>query len=166
MLRNFRFLIPEKLAGMAHPGSGDVLVDSLEALRDNGIGAIVSLEEEGLANDVLARHGFAYRHYPIDDFGAPTLAQASDFVEFVDEQIDRGHGVAAHCWAGIGRTGTMLACYLIWRGESATVATRKIRLWGGIESSDQVSFLIEFEAVCRSEKEEPDTDETEDEEKD
>lgn len=155
MLRNFRFLIPGKLAGMAHPGWRERLPDSLGALRDKGIGAIVSLDEEGLADDILAEHGFAYRHFPIEDFSAPTIDQARAFAAFVDEQIAQGRGVAAHCWAGIGRTGTMLACYLIWTGESAEAATRRIRRWGGIETREQESFLIEFEAVCGAERETP-----------
>jgi len=151
MLRNFRFLIKGKLAGMGHPGYRDTLPKALEDLRRKGIGAIVSLDEEGLPDDLVAQHGFVYRHYPIDDFGAPSLEQAKAFVRFVDEQLARGHGVAAHCWAGIGRTGTMLACYLIHQGRSSREAKREVRCLGGIESREQEDFLFEFEAVCRTE---------------
>jgi len=152
MLRNFRFLIPDKLAGMGHPGWTDQLPQALEALKEKGIGAIVSLDETGLLDDVVAQHGFAYRHYPIDDFCPPTLEQARAFVGFVDEQIRKGRAVVAHCWAGIGRTGTMLACYLIHQGDSADNAIREVRRWGGIETREQEAFLIDFEAVCRAEQ--------------
>jgi atypical dual specificity phosphatase len=152
MLRNFRFLIKGKLAGMAHPGFRDTLPESLADLRRKGIGAIVSLDEEGLRDDVVAQHGFAYRHYPIDDFCAPSVEQAKAFVRFVDEQLALGHGVVAHCWAGIGRTGTMLGCYLIHRGQSAEEAQRKVRRLGGIESREQEDFLREFEIICEAKR--------------
>ncbi|KPL12101.1 hypothetical protein AMJ85_01990 [candidate division BRC1 bacterium SM23_51] len=151
MLRNFRFLIKNELAGMGHPGDRHRLAETLCALRQEGIGAIVSLDEEGLPDDVVAQHGFVYRHYPIDDFCAPTLEQAGAFVRFVDEQLADGRAVVAHCWAGIGRTGTMLACYLIHRGQSAGEAQRKVRRLGGIESREQEQFLREFEQAWRNE---------------
>jgi atypical dual specificity phosphatase len=153
MLRNFRFVIEGKLAGMGHPGYRDTLPHTLQELRKRGIGALVSLDEEGLPDDLVAKAGFRYRHFPVDDFRAPSLAQAKAFVEFVDGEIEHGHGVVAHCWAGIGRTGTMLACYLIHQGQSAVNAVRKVRGLGGIESHEQESFLYEFEAACRVERE-------------
>jgi len=149
MLRNFRFVVKGKLAGMAHPGYRDTLPKALEELRRKGIGAIVSLDEEGLPDDLVADHGFAYRHYPVDDFSAPSMEQAKAFVQFVDEQLGRGHAVVAHCWAGIGRTGTLLACYLIHTGHSAREAENMVRRIGGIESREQEDFLIEFEALDR-----------------
>jgi len=151
MLRNFRFLIKGKLAGMAHPGYRDTLPKVLEDLRHKGIRAIVSLDEEGLLDDVVAEHGFAYRHYPIDDFCPPTIEQAKAFVKFVDEQLALGHAVVAHCWAGIGRTGTLLACYLIHLGHPADEAKREVRRFGGIESREQEDFLRQFESACRAE---------------
>jgi len=151
MLRNFRFLIRGKLAGMGHPGWREQLPDTLEALRREGIKAIVSLDEEGLPDDLVAQYGFEYRHFPIDDFCAPTVEQARAFVRFVDDQLTRGRSVVAHCWAGIGRTGTMLACYLINSGQSAEEAQRKVRPLGGIESREQETFLREFERLCREE---------------
>jgi len=150
VLRNFRYVIKGKLAGMGHPGFRDTLPQTLEELRRKGITAIVSLDEEGLPDDVIAANGFAYGHYPIDDFCAPSMAQANAFVQFVDEQLAIGHNVVAHCWAGIGRTGTMLACYLIHIGQSAGEAERKIRRFGGIESHEQEEFLREFEDACRN----------------
>ena len=152
MLRNFRFLIENKLAGMGHPGDRSNLPETLHALRCRGIGAVVSLDEEGLPDDVVAQSGFEYRHFPIDDFCAPTVEQAKAFARFVDEQLARGHAVVAHCWAGIGRTGTMLACYLIHGGQPADEAQRKVRRLGGIESREQERFLCEFERACRDER--------------
>jgi atypical dual specificity phosphatase len=149
MLRNFRYIIPDQLAGMAHPGWRDRLPAALAELRECGITTVVSLDEEGLADDILAEHGFEYRHYPVDDFCAPTIEQAEDFCRFVDEQLAKGSAVAVHCWAGVGRTGTMLACYLIHRGDSVGEAISKVREKGGLETPEQEEFLYEFEAVDR-----------------
>jgi len=152
MLRNFRFLIKGKLAGMAHPGWGEDLSETLDALRRKGVGAIVSLDEDGLPEALLAEYDFAYRHFPIEDFRAPTVEQAREFARFVDEQNARGRAVVAHCWAGVGRTGTMLAAYLVCHGVSAPEAIRRVRRLGGIESAEQENFLYAFEAICRSER--------------
>ncbi|MBM3333487.1 dual specificity protein phosphatase family protein [Candidatus Sumerlaeota bacterium] len=166
VLRNFRFLLKDKLAGMGHPGYRDTLPEALAELRRKGIGAIVSLDEEGLPDDLVAEHGFIYRHYPIEDFRAPSLQQAQAFVQFVDQQLAEGRAVVAHCWAGIGRTGTMLACYLVHRGQSLAEAERRVARFGGIETREQREFVRRFEESCRgkhSDRSKPDdslTDET------
>lgn len=149
MLRNFRFIVPGKLAGMGHPGFRDRLPKTLRKLKARGITAIVSLEEEGLPEDFLAEWEMAYRHFPIDDFCPPTIDQAQAFCAFVDEQVSAGGAVAAHCWAGIGRTGTMLACYLIHKGWGADRAIQEVRKTGGIESAEQVAFLHQFAEALR-----------------
>jgi len=149
MLRNFRFILPGQLAGMAHPGFRDQLPDTLRALAEQGVRAVVSVDEEGLPDDLLSAHEFAYRHFPVDDFCPPSIEQAEAFCRFVDEQVSQGTGVSVHCWAGIGRTGTMLAAYLVHKGFSAAEAIRRVRTRGGIESREQEDFLFEFEAVHR-----------------
>jgi len=153
MLRNFRFFIPGRLAGMGHPGYRRELTETLDELRRQGVTALVSLDEEGVPDDIIAEQGFAYRHYPCDDFCAPTVEQADDFCRFVDEQNAQGKAVAVHCWAGRGRTGTMIAAYLIHQGESAARALHDVRRYGGIETPGQEAFLYEFEAIRRAKEE-------------
>src|SRR5213594_3320997 len=63
--------------------------------------------------------GFAFLCLPIPDGHAPTMEQAPEFVRFVNEQRKIQRPVAVHCEAGLGRTGTMLAVYLIAQGQSA-----------------------------------------------
>src|SRR5437899_12637117 len=60
-------------------------------------------------------------------FVAPSLDQVDDFVAFVASKIAEGKKVLVHCFAGRGRTGTMLAAYLIHKGMSAEAAVREIR---------------------------------------
>jgi protein tyrosine phosphatase (PTP) superfamily phosphohydrolase (DUF442 family) len=145
-LHNFGYVLDGKLAGMAHPGYGGGLGLALDELRAQGFTAVVSLDEAGLSPEVVQQHGLAHRHIPVPDFHPPTQGQADAFVAFVTEQLEQGGQVVAHCQAGIGRTGTMLAAYLISTGmtaDEAIAATRR-RNPHSVESDDQREFLEQY----------------------
>ncbi len=154
MPANFSFLIPGVLAGSASPGTMGPLTNELEAARRQGIRAIVSLTEEPLPAAVLNEAGFKYLHLPVEDFTAPTLGQMREFCRFVDEVRGEGGAVLTHCRAGVGRTGTMLAAYLIKEGESAEQAIAKVRRKrpGSIETGPQQDSLLDFEEALRKGK--------------
>src|SRR5881392_3632984 len=126
MLRNFSF-IDNTIAGCAHPAGSGSCDGALEELKEKGIRAIVSLDEEGLPLYVIADHGFHYLHLPIPDFGSPTPEQMNQFFNFVDREQAEGNSIAVHCGAGYGRTGTALACYLVRKGQSPDEAIRQVR---------------------------------------
>jgi atypical dual specificity phosphatase len=91
--------------------------------------------------------GFEFKCLPIGDGQPPTLAQAWEFIEFVDSCRLRKLPVAVFCEAGIGRTGTMVSCYLIHSGMSATQSIAHTR-WkepAAVEAKRQILFLEEFE---------------------
>jgi atypical dual specificity phosphatase len=149
---NFSYVIPGKLAGMARPGVAEELEGELSLLKRQGIDAIVSLTQEPLSAPVLHRQKFAYLHLPLPDFTAPTPAQIAKFVAFVRQQNDEHHAVAVHCGAGMGRTGTLLACYLVSLGESADEAVSSVRSIrpGSIETPEQEDCIRHYEASLRS----------------
>ncbi len=144
--RGFLWLKKGRLAGTPRPGVFFDVDYDLEALRRVGVNVLVSLTETPMDNAALDRFGISGIWSPIPDMGAPPIEQAMDLCESINARMREGDVVAVHCRAGLGRTGTILATYLIWEGESALGALESVRRveprW--VQSEDQVSFLEEF----------------------
>ena len=149
---NFSYVIPGQLAGCAQPGRYSDLRSDLSGLGRQGIGAIVSLTERPL--DAVAARDFGFRmlHLPVPDFTAPTRGQVDRFVAFVDGCLADGLAVVVHCGAGMGRTGTMLACYLVSRGElpADAIDTVRSRRPGSIETPEQERCIVDFHKNVKS----------------
>jgi atypical dual specificity phosphatase len=149
-VESFSWVIPRQLAGMARPGLwGDVGRD-LKALARAGVGAVVSLTETPLEAQALGQAKLEILHLPVPDFTPPTQAQIDTFVAFARGAIDRKVAVAVHCTGGLGRTGTMLACYLAALGESAAEAIESVRRIrpGSIETAGQEDCIREYARRC------------------
>ncbi len=143
---NFSFVLPKRLAGLADPGRDEALEQTLATLRDRGIGGLVSLTEEPPGAEALARAGIEPLHLPVPDFAAPTIRQVTSFVLFVDRLTGENRAVAVHCGAGQGRTGTMLACYLVHDGASPDEAIRRVRALrpGSVETLEQEDAIYRY----------------------
>lgn len=149
---NFSYVIPGRLAGCAEPGRFSDLRSDLSGLSRQGIGAVVSLTERALDAGALRDFGFRSLHLPVPDFTAPTRGQIDEFVAFVNYCQDDDIAVVVHCGAGMGRTGTMLACYLVSTGASAADAIRNVRSArpGSIETADQERCVADFQKSVKS----------------
>ncbi len=159
-VHNFYWLYEGMVAGSARPGGeigrhGTVLAgktlresidDDLRWLRTQGIGAILSLTETPLPTDALEHHELVSLHLPIDDQTAPTQIELLAALDFIDQQRVVGRAVLVHCRIGEGRTGSILAAYLIRQGatpEDALAHLRAIRP-GAVSAPSQQEALAIF----------------------
>jgi len=134
------------LAGMGRPGLlRDIELD-LTALASVGIELLVSLTESRPPVDLIRAHGIESRHFPICDMGIPSLHRTATLCAEVHGALTRGGRVALHCDAGLGRTGTMLASFLVWSGSSAAGAIEEVRgeIRGALQTAAQLSFVERF----------------------
>lgn len=94
-----------------------------------------------------------YLHVPTADFHAPNMEEIDSAVEFIQNQIQNNQSVMVHCAAGLGRAGTILACYFIkYKKLSAIQAIKKIRdeRPGSIQSDVQELAISYYEKYVRN----------------
>lgn len=160
---NLWWVIPGVLAGMpmpfVHPlrrlnqgGSLAAYEDALIELHKAGVQAIVALLNLTGDRRVYEAAGFQFLCLPIADGQAPVPEQLQEFLRFVDARRSEGVATAVHCEAGIGRTGTMLAAYLIAKGHGFSSALGLVRLAEptAVETAVQIEFLRRLADAMRS----------------
>lgn len=144
---SFDWIENSKLGAMAEPMS----LNELTWLRDQGVQVLLSLTEEPIRPDWIEAAGMLSVHIPVPDMTPPTLEQFEQCLSTIRKANDASMGVAVHCTAGLGRTGSVLAAYFISNGMSAKDAIQRIRdvRPGSIETIEQEDALAEFEQWCR-----------------
>jgi atypical dual specificity phosphatase len=138
----FSWIDKPLLAAMARPSDPDQFV----WLRQQGIELLVSLSEDPPRRDWAENASLLVFHDPIPDMEAPSQDQLDRIVSAIGRAHERNMGVAVHCYAGHGRTGTVLAAYLVSKGESSTQAIARVRQLrpGSIETADQEEAIHFF----------------------
>ncbi|KAB2896024.1 MAG: ABC transporter, partial [Burkholderiaceae bacterium] len=145
--RGFAWLEPGRIAGTPLPGAVNGIDHDLAALRQCGITTLITLTESDLPQDALGRHGLANLHLPVRDREPPTVAQIQMLLLRMELLLSKGEVLAVHCLAGLGRTGTVLAAWLVREGLTAAEALRRVRLIDPdyVQSAEQEAFLQRYE---------------------
>ena len=144
---NFSWLIENKLAGSAIPTSND----EVQWVIEQGVKSIVTIREDPLDDDWVK--DVNYLHVSSNDMGVPEFVDLTYAVDFIHRRITNNEPVMVHCLAGMGRTGTLLACYLVkYQKMSADEAIQKVREEspGSIQSFPQEEMIFQFAKSLQS----------------
>lgn len=143
----FAWLVPGRLAGTPWPGVVHGMDIDLKALSRCGVTMLITLTEKDFPQDALTRNGLKNFHLPVYDHEPPTVAQIQMLLARMSAAMRRGEVLAVHCLAGLGRTGTVLAAWLVREGLSAEEALRRTRLIDVkyVQSEAQENLLYEYE---------------------
>ena len=106
----------------------------------------------------ISQKSDVYNYHVLENkplFGNTSKKEDSEkaFKEFIQNQIQNDQSVMVHCAAGLGRAGTILACYFIkYQNYSAKNAIEKIRKErpGSIQSDVQELAISYYEKYVRN----------------
>ncbi len=142
-------------------------LQKLAALLDAGVTLFVDLTEQDeyglrpyflLAQQIAATRGQTLAHHrrSIPDMGVTTPAQLTAILDEIDAALAQGQVVYVHCYGGIGRTGTVIGCWLVRHGQTgeqalATIAERRRNIPDGWrrspETEAQIRMVLTWPAV-------------------
>lgn len=165
------WVVPGKFLAGAYPSDTDpsAASDKMRALLNAGIRYFInltSIQEMNIHGDQLAayqdlaaelaagHHKINYRRMPITDLDVTTPAQMSKILDVIDGAVLSGIPIYIHCLGGIGRTGTVVGCWLarhgIANGEAALDLIRRLRRKDSManrpspETARQCRFVCEW----------------------
>ena len=124
------WIIPDVMAAGAYPGklgSGTTKVrpEVLQQLLDAGINTFINLTEDepGGGDEFLEKYdsflsdNCIVNRFPIVDVSIPSEELMVQILDALDLYMAEGRVPYIHCWGGIGRTGTVVGCWLIRHGH-------------------------------------------------
>ena len=134
----WRELAPD-LARLRQHHRVDTLVCLMEPAEMAHVG-IPSLRVVAAAREARLEH----LAFPIRDLSVPTLHVARGVLDELHGKVDAGRRVVVHCLGGLGRTGTVVGCYLVEIGMTPMDALRMLAAVRGPrcpETVEQATFV-------------------------
>lgn len=136
--QNSYWVQPGRFAAGEYPGDRDqkLAARKIEGLLDAGIDHFIDLTETGelipyarIAEQAASSLGLKveWKRHPIPDLSVPrTPEQMRGILDAIDDALSNGKTVYVHCWGGVGRTGTVVGCWLVRHGHSGDDAMQEI----------------------------------------
>jgi|ERR1043165_5755027 atypical dual specificity phosphatase len=139
----FSWIDKPRLAAMARPHS----LEEYQWLREQGIQLIICLTDDPPPRAWINDAGLFSLHIPIEDMYPPTQKQIDVCLAAIRKANAKQIGVSIHCTAGLGRSGSMIACWFIdqegMNGRDAIARIRRLRP-GSVETDEQTEAVMEF----------------------
>jgi protein-tyrosine phosphatase len=133
------WVVPGKLLAGEYPGSRIPDYPKQEQkivfLLGLGVNFFVDLTEPGTLipyedalNEQASLMGLKvkYSRFAIRDFGIPSDMKMAMILDAIDNAVAARQVVYIHCWAGVGRTGTVAGCYLVRHGLGGKAALKHL----------------------------------------
>ena len=143
---NSYWVVQGRFAAGEYPGAVDsgAAAEKVRAVLAAGIDYFLDLTEQGellpyrfIAEEEARRLGrnVEWARYPIADVSIPNSpGEMAGILDAIDSALARGRNVYVHCWGGVGRTGTVVGCWLVRHGRTGDEALAELgELWQGVE---------------------------------
>jgi len=172
-LPNSYWVVPGRFLAGEYPRTmeRDSSVEKLRALVAVGVTTFVDLTTDADALEPydawLAEPSAAsaeHHFFPIPDVSVPLsedLTRAA--LDLIDNKLAQGEGVYVHCWGGVGRTGTIVGCWLARHGHQGEASLDRLaELWSSCpksqhkaspETPEQRRYIREWQAFIPSSEE-------------
>jgi hypothetical protein len=136
------WVIPGRFLAGEYPGSFDATLTHLRlsAFLELGFNSYIDLTRaselpsyEYVLNDQARISGVdvVYTRFSIRDRGLPSPKTMKAILDTIDSSLEQGRKVYLHCWGGVGRTGTVVGCYLVRHGKTGAEALAQLAEWWG-----------------------------------
>jgi len=119
---------------------------ALGIIKQSGIEVILNLCLEcGNLHEVEREAGFIVYWLPISDAYGPELDELDYVLGWLNDHVEAGKKVLIHCRFGVGRSGTIIAAYLLKKGLGLKHVFEKMKKMPATPiSRDQRKIIVEY----------------------